>query len=126
MMQNSAVSTIKREQKTSFLLKEISAMVQELTPDEPSLLRVFVTKITMSKDCGICFVHFSTYGGKEEFDEALQILKLYKPSMRRRLAQISHSKYTPNIMFMYDQGKDKERHINTLLDGIAVEEGNAQ
>ena len=126
MVNNSAVATIKREQKTSFFLREVSAMIQELVIDEPSLLRVFVTKTQLSQDCGICYVYFSTYGKKEEFDDALQILKLYRPSMRKRLAQIRSSRYTPDIFFKYDEAKDKERHINDLLDQIAVEPGNVQ
>jgi ribosome-binding factor A len=120
-MIKSSVSTVKREQKTSFLLKEVAALVQEISMDEPKLLSVFVTYIVLSKDGGICYVYFSTYTNKEAFDEALEILKLYKPSMRKALATTGHSRYVPNLRFLYDESKEKERHINKLLDDISTD-----
>ena len=101
------------------MLKEIAALVQEISMDEPKLLTVFITYITLSKDGGICYVYFSTYTNKEAFDEALEILKLYKPSMRKALAQTGHSRYVPNLRFLYDEAKEKERKINKLLDDVS-------
>ena len=117
----SNVSTIKREQKTSFLLKEIAALVQEITMDEPKLIPIFITRIELSRDGGICYVYFSTHTTRETFEEAFQVLVLYKPSMRKALAQSMHSRYVPDLKFLYDKSKEKERHINKLLDKVSEE-----
>jgi len=94
-------------------------LVQKVAMDEPKLLTIFITHIELSKDGGICYVYFSTYTNEETFNEALEILKLYKPSMRKALSNIGHSRYVPNLRFLYDKSKEKERHINKLLDDIS-------
>ncbi|MCK4517184.1 hypothetical protein KAT92_00270, partial [Candidatus Babeliales bacterium] len=55
------------------------------------------------------------------FDQGLEILKLYKPSMRKALAHAMHSRYVPNIIFRYDESKEKTRRIDQLLTEIIQE-----
>jgi len=121
MKKTRASQEIKREQKKSFLLREISALVRSLAQDEPKLSFLFVTKVELSKDTGICYVYFSTHTDKEAFYQGLEILKLYKPSMRKALAKILQTKYVPELFFKYDSAKEKERKINVLLDKISEE-----
>lgn len=109
----------KREQKTSLFFHEISSLIQQLSLDEFALSKVFVTRVKLSNDFKICFVYFSTYTDKQDFDKALEILKLYKTSLRRALAQIISGRYTADIVFLYDETKEKERKINDLLDQVA-------
>lgn len=115
------VSEIKREQKKSFFLKEISALVGRIAADEPKLSSLFITRVELSADSGICYVYFSTHTEKVAFDEGLEVLKLYKPSIRKALAQSMRSRYVPNIVFKYDFAKEKERRITALLDEIRQE-----
>ncbi|KKP22470.1 MAG: Ribosome-binding factor A [candidate division TM6 bacterium GW2011_GWF2_28_16] len=109
-------SNRKREQKTSLFFHEVSNLIRTLALDEPDLIKVFVTRVTLSNDYGICFVYFSTYTDKAEFDKALPILKMYKSSLRHALAQIIQARYATNLVFLYDEQKEKERKINALLD----------
>lgn len=113
------VNTRKREQKTSLFLHEISSLIQQLSLDEPELSKVFVTRVKLSNDYKICYVYFSTYTDKQVFDNALEILKLYKPSLRKILANRIVSRYSSDLRFLYDETKDKERKINQLLDKVA-------
>lgn len=108
----------KREQKNSLFLRESSALIQALAMDEPALLKVFITRVRLSNDYKFCYIYFSTYTNKVAYDEALEILKLYKPSLRKALAQRINGKYMADLVFMYDEVKDKERHINDLLDEV--------
>jgi len=117
----SSVPTVKQEQKKSFLLNEISALVRSVTADEPKLLSLFVTRVETSRDGGICYVYCSSYKDRADFDQGLEILKLYKPSMRKALAQAMHSRYVPNIIFRYDESKEKTRRIDQLLTEIIQE-----
>jgi len=111
----------KREQKTTLVLRSLAAMLQRLALDEPALSKVFVTKVKLSGDYKICYVYFATYGDPADFDEALKVLKLYKPSMRRALAQDVGGRYTSDLMFLYDTAKEKERRVQELLDKVAQE-----
>jgi ribosome-binding factor A len=112
------VSTIKREQKKSQYFREISLLVQMLSQDEPSLRNVFVTRVELSPDSGICHVYFAMYVGEAPFKEALDVLKLYKPSLRSTLGQKVVARHTPDLVFHLDEAKEKERHIHSLLDEI--------
>ncbi|MCF7799473.1 30S ribosome-binding factor RbfA [Candidatus Babeliales bacterium] len=116
----------KREQKTSLFLHEISSIIQRLSYDEPDLLKVFVTKIELSKDYKICYVYFSTYADKSDFDKALEILKLYKPSIRRALAQNISGKFAADLRFLYDKTKDKERELLSFLDKVVEQDAQLE
>ncbi|MCK4650561.1 30S ribosome-binding factor RbfA [Candidatus Babeliales bacterium] len=114
-------TTRKRDQKTSLIFRTIASMIQSLSLDEPKISKVFVTRVRLSSDYKICYVYFSTYGEKIDFDEALEILKLYKPSMRKGLSKTIGGRYTPDLVFIYDKTKEKERHLNELLEKVSKE-----
>lgn len=59
--------------------------------------------------------------GQEFFDQALLVLKLYKPSIRKAFAQRVQTRYAPDLVFVYDKGKEKERRITQLLDKVQNE-----
>ncbi len=120
-MYKSNVSQVKKERKKSFLLREISVMLQKIAMDEPKIVTLFPTKIDLSADGGICYIFLSTFGTEEEFYEGLEVLKLYKPSIRNVLAKKGHSRYVPDIVFRYYKTKEKERKINALLDDVCEE-----
>lgn len=109
----------KREQKISLFFREISSLIQQLSLDESDLLKVFVTRVRLSNDYKICFIYFSTYTDKTEYDKALKVLKLYKPSLRKAIAQAIPNRYSADLVFLYDETKEKERKINELLDKVA-------
>lgn len=117
---------IKREQKKSFLLREISNLIYNVAQEEPKVAAVYVTRVDLSADTGICYVFFDTYqsdaSSKEDlFNGALAVLKLYKPSIRRQLSKNMHTRYVPQLMFMFDKKQEKVRHINDLLDQVQQE-----
>jgi len=116
----------KREQKTTLVYHALASILQTLSLDEPVLAKVYVTKVKMSSDYKICYVYLSTYGPKEDFDEALEILKLYKPSMRKVLADQVGGRYTSDLVFRYDTAKEKERRVQELLDEVTGGEGDLE
>lgn len=120
-MSNSGAPSFKRDQKQSFLLKEISSLFHSIAIDEPKLLLLFITRVELSRDGGICYVYFSTHTDEKAYEEGLELLKLYKPSMRKALASAMHSRYVPDLRFRYDKAKDKERRVTSLLDKIQQE-----
>jgi len=115
-------SEVKKEKKKSFFLQEISNFIRQISEDDSRLKSVFVTKVELSKSGGICYVYFSSYDSNFNSEEILDVLKLYRPSVRTALSKVVHSKYIPDIRFVYDKVKEKERRINELLDEISREE----
>ncbi len=122
-MSQSNVYEVKRERRKSLFLQEFSFLFQELLREEPSLIDVFVSKIDLSNDTGICYIYFSAIRepGEEVFNTALATLKLYRPSLRKAFASRIKTRYAPDLIFVYDKAKEKERRINELLDKVSDE-----
>jgi ribosome-binding factor A len=112
---------IRKAQRESYFYREISTLFGRITIDEPRLSGIFINKVSLSSDGGTCVVLFLATNGKEEFEEKLPTLILYKPSMRSALAKTSHSRYTPNLIFRYDEDQAKVDKINNLLDRLKNE-----
>jgi ribosome-binding factor A len=112
---------IRRAQKESYFFREISNFFLQITIDEPRLNGLYINKISLSSDGGTCTVLFLASQGRAEFDEKLPTLILYKPSLRSALAKTSHGRYTPNLIFRYDEGYEKTEKINTLIDKLKNE-----
>ena len=103
MINSSAVSEIKRAQKESQLLREISSMFHIIAMDDNRLLGLFVNRVELSSDKGWCTIYFYTNDGYEKYAEQLEVLKLYKPSMRKTLSSEIKARYVPNLKFDYEK-----------------------
>jgi len=109
---------IKKAQKERLLLREISALLLQTATDDPRLSKVVVSRVSLSPDKGSCTVFFYTTEGKEAFDEALEVLKLYKPSLRYALATKIRSRYTPNLIFRFDELHEKSEKMNAIFQQL--------
>lgn len=116
------MNDIKKEQKKSLLLRNISTLLWEVSREESAVSSVYITRVDLSADGGICYVYFGVHvmspDDTEEtvFTRALDRLKLYKPSIRAALAKILTGRYTPNLLFLFDDKREKVERINELLD----------
>ena len=110
---------IKRAQKEAHLLREISTLILQVSLDEPSLLGMYVSRVKLSADGGICNIYFADSGGIESFEKKLKTLVLYKPSLRTALAKSLDSRYTPDLVFFFDELTEKQKRIDELLSKVS-------
>lgn len=122
-MTQSRTSDVKRERRKSLFLREITSLIQSISRDEAAVADVYVTQVDLSENSGICYVYFASYKepGHAVFLKALEVLKLYKPSIRSAIAGKIQSRYTPDFVFMFDKAKEKERRVNDLLNQVQDE-----
>ncbi len=116
-----AKPTIKRAQKESYYFREIANLFMQIAMDDSRLTGIFINRVSLSSDGGICYVMFLSPDGKEDFEKKLSTLVLYKPSLRNALAKTSHGRYTPNLVFRYDDNYEKTEKINILIDQLKRE-----
>ena len=109
---------IKKAQKESLLLREISGLLLQASMDDPRLQKVVVSRVSLSDDKGSCNVFFYTAQGKQGFEELLEVLKLYKPSLRAALAKKIRARYTPNLIFRFDDQIEKSEKMNALFEQL--------
>jgi len=57
-MDRTNVSKIKRSQKESLLLREISRLLHQLSLEDTELGGLFVNRVELSKNKGMCFIYF--------------------------------------------------------------------
>lgn len=112
---------IKRAQKEAYFFREIANLFRMIAIDDARLNGIFINKAHLSSDGGTCIVLFLAQNGRPEFEEKLKTLILYKPSLRAALAKMSSGRYTPNLLFKYDEGYEKTEKINLLIDRLKSE-----
>lgn len=115
---NETVKTIKQAQKESLILREISTLFMKTAADDPRLMALTINRVNLSSDGGSCSIYFYTPGGITEFEKLLEILKLYKPSLRTALAKSINSRYTPQLLFKFDETYEKAEKMNNLLNAL--------
>ena len=113
---------IKKAQKESLLLRELSKLFLQLMLDDKELEGLTISKVKLSADKSICTVFFYTQAGPEDFEKRLVRLKLYKPSLRKALSQTLALRHTPDLIFKYDKQIEKQHKIEKLLEKIKTEE----
>ncbi len=118
---STTVSDIKRAQKEKSILREISTLFMQAAQDDPQLSGFMITRVELTPDKGLCYVYMYVEGGLEAFKEKLQYLKLYKPSLRKSLADTLKFRYTPEISFAFDTQYEKELEINNLFEKLKEE-----
>jgi len=121
-MTHSSVSDIKRAQKESALLRIISTLFMQVARDDKRIQDISVQRVTLSPDKGTCYVYFYSPQGQAHFDTQLSILKLYKPSLRKALADSFQSRYTPEIVFKFDEQFEKALKIEQLIDKVKADD----
>lgn len=99
---------IKRAQREAHLFREISSHFIRIVGDEPDLQDVWISRISLSSDGGICSVYLYTKEGQEAYHKKAGKLILYKPSLRAAIAQKTSGRYAPNIVFRYDETMEKQ------------------
>lgn len=120
-MNNSQVAHIKRSQKESLLLKELSKMLHQLSLDDKELEGLTINRAELSRDKSLCLVFFYDAAGPDTFKKKLSRLVLYKPTMRKSLAGILDSRYVPNIRFLFDVNFEKKQRIENIIDSVKKE-----
>ncbi|RTL07122.1 hypothetical protein EKK58_03010 [Candidatus Dependentiae bacterium] len=112
---------VKKSQKESFFLQEIATLFLKLSIEEKHLQDLYISRVELSPDGGLCNVFFHTPLGYNSFQERKKDLILYKPSMRAAMAKASHARYVPDLRFLYDDGLDKQQKMEDLFNKLKNE-----
>lgn len=118
MNNSSNLSHIKRSQKESLLLRELSKMLLQLSLDDAELNGLFINRVELSKNKGVCIIYFYDPNGREIFEHKKRRLILYKPSLRKGIASTLDGRYTPELKFAFDEQFEKQQRIENILETV--------
>lgn len=116
------MQSVKRAQKEALYLRTISNLFREAASEDSNLKGLSIQRVQISPDGSMCTVFFFTDGGIEQFEEKLEHLKLYKPSLRRAFAAQLNQRRTPDFIFKFDTQFAKGERIRQLLDSLHIED----
>lgn len=119
---SSRVSDIKKAQRESILFKLISELFTQAASDDQRLKGIFISRVQLSDNRSLCTVFFYSADGKKHFDDLFEVLKLYKPSMRKAVAKNISARYAADIRFAYDEHFDKVQKLEKLIESVKTTE----
>ncbi len=126
MINNSATAAIKRAQKESLLLRQVSEMFHTITIDDIRLHGLFINRVELSPDKSWLTIYFFTLDGLDKFQEQLEVLKLYKPSIRKGLATKMTGRYVPDLRFSFDEKFEKQQRLEAAMAKAAQDIRNSE
>lgn len=103
-------------------MKELSNLFLQISLDDSRLSGVTITHVDLSHNKSVCNVYFYIPGGLDAFEPIRSVLILYKPSMRKALAQRVPSRHVPDIVFKYDDKFEKQMKLENLFHKLDIEE----
>lgn len=120
-----SIQSVKKSQKESQIFKLVAQLFTQITLDDSRLQGIMVNRVKLSDDKGVAMVFFYSPGGMQEFQEKLPFIILYKASLRRALAKSIHSRYTPELVFKFDEQFEKQQKIENLLEKIKGDDSSS-
>lgn len=115
----SRVSSIKQAQKETLFFRELSDLFMRIKLDDSRLTPLTISRVSLSPDRKNITIYLRTHPVDENvYKELLQVLVLYKPSLRTALAKRIPARAVPEILFRYDKNFEKQRRIEELLETI--------
>lgn len=120
-----SVQSIKKSQKESLFFRAISQLFAQTILDDARLHGLAVNRVKLSDDKGVATIFFYIPGGLAEFKEKLPFIVLYKSSLRRALARSINSRYTPELIFKFDDQFEKQQRMEGILEQIKGDDSSS-
>ncbi len=105
------------ERVAEAIKEEVSLIIQKEVRD-PRLGFLTVTAVELSSDLRYAKIFISVYGGQEERIKTLKGLQSATRFIRREMGRRIKLRYTPEIVFKWDESQEKAAHIDGLIRQI--------
>lgn len=81
-------------------------------------VEIGVTKVKTTPDMKFAKVYISVYADKEEQEQIFKVVEKAKGFLRKQLASVLTTRFTPELVFELDDSLDYAMHIDKLLREI--------
>lgn len=93
---------------------------------DPRLLSVNISRVEVPDDLSLARIFFTVIGGKKEIKEAGIGLESAKGFMRSHIAKTLNLRFTPALLFRYDNVVEKVAELDEIFQEIANERGSRE
>jgi ribosome-binding factor A len=111
------------EQVAEAIRASLGTIIQRELRD-PRLGFVTITRVEVTPDMKLAKVFFSVIGSEEAKKASHKVLKGAANFLRRQLASDLNMRYTPNLMFNFDEAMEHGEKIQRILRELEEEEKN--
>ncbi|MFH1997017.1 MAG: 30S ribosome-binding factor RbfA [Candidatus Omnitrophota bacterium] len=118
------MTTQRPERVQEALRREIGKIVQNEMKDPRIGIMTSITKVVITRDLRFARVYFSVLGGEKERDEARRGLESAKGFIKILVGKRVLLKFTPDLVFKYDESSDRRDHIDNVLEELAKEKND--
>ena len=110
--------THRRADRVAEAIKEEVSLIIQKDVKDPRIGFLTVTAVELSDDLRYAKIFISAYGGQEEKIKSLEGLQSATRFIRREVGRRIKLRYTPEIVFKWDESIERGAHINELLQQI--------
>ena len=107
-----------RSDRVGDLLLELVSQLLAKEVNDPRIGPVTLTAADVSKDLRQARIYFCLLGEEKKRDEVLLGLKSAAGFIRAKVAKELKLRFVPTIEFVYDDGQDRARRIEDLLQQV--------
>ncbi|MFW9604747.1 MAG: ribosome-binding factor A [Trichlorobacter sp.] len=86
--------------------------------NDPRIGFVTITGVEVTVDLHLARIFYTVIGDERSRKDTAAGLKSATPYIRRELGRVLAMRYTPDIMFVYDQSRDYGERIDELLKEV--------
>ena len=109
------------ERVNTLIRREISELIQRELRDPRLDEFVSVTEVETAPDLKTAKIYVSTMGGQQEAGKILKILNTAAGFLRTGLAQKTRLRFTPELIFVWDNSIERGDRILRLIDEVSGE-----
>ena len=106
----------------SLIMRELTDYLRNDVKDPRINEFISITSVDTSSDLKTCKVYVSSFGGKAEKNEVLEALRSCNKFLRGELARKVNLRYTPELIFIWDDSIEHGAKILELMDKVAKED----
>jgi ribosome-binding factor A len=111
----------RRERASGFIHEEVTILLRDAVRD-PRVQTLTITDVDLTPDRRVARIYVACYGGEEALQEGLEGLESAKGFLKKRLGQLLHWNFIPEIEFRVDRSWEQGAKIDTLLKEVAETE----
>jgi ribosome-binding factor A len=108
---------VRPERVASEMREHISRIISEEIKD-PRIGFITVTKVEVTPDLRNAKILFSSFGEKDEKEEALKGLNSASGYIRKLLSERMRFKFVPELLFRLDESAEYAIHLSKIFDKI--------
>jgi ribosome-binding factor A len=115
-----------RIEKINELIKDELSSAIRFSLKDPRLENkiVGISRTKTTPDMKYCQVYVSIYADRDEAERIMEVLEGAKGFLRKKVAEALTTRYSPQLIFIYDDSYENYEHIEKLLREIKNDEKN--